>query len=234
MATVYRARQAAMRRDVALKIVRADRLLDAHAKRRFEREAQSMSSLASPHTVTVFDFGEIRTDDDPEFVVDGSLYLAMELLEGESLGDRIKRTGRLPVTDAVRFARHALGSLAEAHDKGIVHRDLKPDNLVLAPGGDGKPDSCKVLDFGIAKMVPRGDGGDGADGVDALETQAGTVFGTPAEAVGPRKQRQIIRAAQWYLAQGQGQGLQPRFDVISVLVREGIPQIEHLRGAFEA
>ena len=195
MATVYRARHAAMRRDVAIKIVRSDRLLDAQAKRRFEREAHAMSLLASPHTATVFDFGEVRTDDDPEFVVDGSLYLAMELLEGESLGTRLKRDGPLTIADAVRFARHALSSLAEAHDKGIIHRDLKPDNLVLVRAPDGRAEVCKVLDFGIAKVLTQ------ADGVDALETQAGTVFGTPR-----------------YMSpeQAQGKALDPRSDLYSL------------------
>jgi tRNA A-37 threonylcarbamoyl transferase component Bud32 len=173
MATVYRAKQEGIRRDVALKVLRSDRLVDVHAKSRFQREAQTMSLLTSPHTATVYDFGEICTDDDPQHVVHGSLFLAMELLDGESLGARLKRVGRLPVVDAVRFTRHALHSLAEAHEKGIVHRDLKPDNLVIMPGPGGVGEVCKVLDFGIAKLIR------GSEGVDALETQAGTVFGTP-------------------------------------------------------
>ncbi|WP_437878928.1 serine/threonine-protein kinase [Sorangium sp. So ce513] len=191
MGTVYRARQEAMGRDVAIKILRSDRAFDAQAKARFTREARAMSLLRSPHTVTVFDFGEVVDDSaDPSFGrgrstgqsspdgvawSSGSLYLAMELLEGESLGQRLKRLRRLRIGDAVRFARHALLSLAEAHDKGIIHRDLKPDNLFLArpPAGEHE-EICKVLDFGIAKVVT------GAERpVDALETQAGTVFGTP-------------------------------------------------------
>jgi serine/threonine-protein kinase len=98
----------------------------------------------------------------------------MELLEGESLGGRLKRVRRLPVADAVRVARHALASLGEAHAKGVIHRDLKPDNLFLCrPAGGEATEICKLLDFGIAKLVSE------ASGVDALETQAGTVFGTP-------------------------------------------------------
>ncbi|WP_437994826.1 serine/threonine-protein kinase [Sorangium sp. So ce185] len=192
MGTVYRARQEAMGRDVAIKILRSDRAFDAQAKARFTREARAMSLLRSPHTVTVFDFGEIVDDatdaafgrgrsaeqsspgEGPTWS-NGSLYLAMELLEGESLGQRLKRLRRLRVGDAARFARHALLSLAEAHDKGIIHRDLKPDNLFLArpPAGEHE-EICKVLDFGIAKVMT------GTERpVDALETQAGTVFGTP-------------------------------------------------------
>jgi hypothetical protein len=172
MGTVYRARQEAMGRDVALKIVRSDRLVDAQAVGRFQQEAHATSLLTSPHTVTVFDFGEITVDGpDPHFI-DGSLFLAMELLDGESLGERLKRVGRMGSDEAVKLVRHALVSLAEAHDKGVIHRDLKPDNLLLvhSPAGD---EICKVLDFGIAKVLTH------QGGIDALETQAGTVFGTP-------------------------------------------------------
>jgi len=162
-----------MGRDVALKIVRSDRLVDAHAKGRFQQEAHATSLLTSPHTVTVFDFGEIEIEgDDPHFI-DGSLFLAMELLEGESVGDRLKRINRLPQEEVVRIMRQTLLSLAEAHDKGVIHRDLKPDNLVLLPSPDGAGEICKVLDFGIAKLVTH------QGGIDAMETQAGTVFGTP-------------------------------------------------------
>jgi serine/threonine-protein kinase len=171
--TVYRARQTAMGRDVAIKIVRADRLVDSQAKERFEQEAHATSLLRSPHTVTVYDFGEIHVEGDDVDGVDGSLYLAMELLEGESLGDRLKRTGALPINEALRVVRHTLLSLIEAHDKRIIHRDLKPDNLVMVGEASGGFEVCKVLDFGIAKLLTH----DGS--VSALETQAGTVFGTP-------------------------------------------------------
>ncbi len=175
MGTVYRAKQHAMGRDVAIKILRGDRAIDDTAKARFMREARANSLLASPNTVTVFDFGQSES---------GEFYLAMELLEGESLGERIARVGRLPAAVAVDTCRQALRSLGEAHAKGIIHRDLKPDNLFFArvltstkssSAGDGKAhdEIVKVLDFGIAKMVDA----DGPMGV--VETQAGTVFGTP-------------------------------------------------------
>lgn len=167
MGSVYRARQAAVGRDVALKIVRRDRAYDSETKARFEREARAVSLLKSPHTVTAFDFGEAE---------DGSWFLALEMLEGETLGERLRREKRLHWSDALRFASDALRSLAEAHAQGIVHRDLKPDNLFLArvhdPGGDRE--ICKILDFGIAKWVRDEDAP-----VDQLETLAGTVFGTP-------------------------------------------------------
>ena len=168
MGAVYRARQEAFGRDVALKIVRRDRAYDPETKARFEREARALSALTSPHTVTVFDFGEAD---------DGSWFLAMELLVGESLGQCLRREGALPWRIAVRIAREALLSLAEAHQKGIVHRDLKPDNLFLLRRTGGSDDDsramCKVLDFGIAKLQHDD------QKLDQLETQAGTVFGTP-------------------------------------------------------
>ncbi len=166
MGSIYRARQEAVGRDVALKIVR--RPYDSEARVRFEREAQATSALVSPYTVTVFDFGELAGD---------SWYLAMELLEGETLGERLRREGRLDVGESIAIARQALTSLSEAHSKGIVHRDLKPDNLFLArvPMGTDAAEGevCKVLDFGIAKLMHED------ARIDALETQAGTVFGTP-------------------------------------------------------
>jgi serine/threonine-protein kinase len=177
MGTVYRARHEAMGRDVAVKILRADRIAFTNAKARFVREARAMSMLASPHTVTVFDFGELPVDPkDEELEIAGSsLYLAMELLSGESLAQRLDRVTRLSLEEASVIARHALLSLAEAHEKGVIHRDLKPDNLFLArsPGAE-RGEICKVLDFGIAKVMS-----DTVRGVDALETQEGMVFGTP-------------------------------------------------------
>jgi serine/threonine-protein kinase len=176
MGTVYRARHEAMARWVALKVLRSDRAIDGQAKQRFAREARAMSVLTSPHTVTVFDFGEIaEPPGEDDFGIGTSLYLAMELCEGESLGARLKRARRLAPADAARVARHALLSLAEAHEKGVIHRDLKPDNLFLCRPPTGEAgDVCKLLDFGIAKLATEATGA-----VDALETQAGTVFGTP-------------------------------------------------------
>ncbi len=174
MGTVYRAKQHAMGREVAIKILRGDRAIDETAKARFMREARANSLLASPNTVTVFDFGQSES---------GEFYLAMELLEGESLGQRLTRVGRLPIPLAVDAARQALRSLSEAHAKGIIHRDLKPDNLFFArvmtsaygsAPGEGHEEIVKVLDFGIAKMLKGDD-----EPMGVVETQAGTVFGTP-------------------------------------------------------
>ncbi len=168
MGTVYRARQSPIARDVAIKILRSDRAIDEVSRARFLREARANSLLTSPNTVTVFDFGQSET---------GEFFLAMELLEGESLGQRIKRVSQVPVDEALDTAKQALRSLAEAHAKGIIHRDLKPDNLFYARvrTNETYQEIVKVLDFGIAKMLTA----DGELGMNAVETQAGTVFGTP-------------------------------------------------------
>jgi eukaryotic-like serine/threonine-protein kinase len=167
MGAVYQASQVAMSREVAVKILKGDRALDDQSKARFLREARANSVLTSPHTVTVFDFGESDT---------GDLYLAMELLSGESLGERLTHRGRLSIREAIETTKQALRSLAEAHGKGIIHRDLKPDNLFFARvSTSGRTEEVlKVLDFGIAKMIRQED-----RELNAVETQAGTVFGTP-------------------------------------------------------
>ena len=158
-----------MGREVAIKILRSDRALDDAARARFLREARANSLLASPNTVTVFDFGQSR-----ERRVLSSRWSSSK---AESLGQRTQRIGRLPVALAVDTARQALRSLAEAHAKGIIHRDLKPDNLfyakVLTAAGQHE-EIVKVLDFGIAKMLTGEN-----QAMSAVETQAGTVFGTP-------------------------------------------------------
>ena len=168
MGTVYRAKQAPIGRDVAIKILRSDRAIDEVSRARFLREARANSLLTSPNTVTVFDFGQSEG---------GDFYLAMELLEGESLGQRLKRLGRIGADDAIDTAQQALHSLAEAHAKGIIHRDLKPDNLFYAQVRNNEKfnEVVKVLDFGIAKMLHA----DAELAMNVVETQAGTVFGTP-------------------------------------------------------
>ncbi len=187
MGTVYRAEQRGLGRPVALKVLKSELVSDRETVARFEREAKAMSLLVHPNTVRVFDFGE-----DPG----GHLYLAMELLEGELLTTKLAREGALDVKEAVAIAQQILRSLHEAHTKGLVHRDLKPDNIYLTHV-EGSPEPVvKVLDFGIAKIFR-----DDAKPIDQLETQAGTVFGTPR-----------------YMSpeQAQGKALDPRSDLYSV------------------
>ncbi|MBZ0120226.1 MAG: serine/threonine protein kinase, partial [Sandaracinaceae bacterium] len=164
MGTVYRAEQVGLGRPVALKVLKKELVHDRDTVARFHREAKAMSLLVHPNTVRVFDFGEDE---------DGWLFLAMELLEGELLTSWIEREGTPPIPDAIRVTQEILRSLAEAHSKGIIHRDLKPDNIYLARVDGHALPVVKVLDFGIAKAF-RED-----YKIDQLETQAGTVFGTP-------------------------------------------------------
>ena len=159
MGAVYRAEDAADGGDVALKILRHRLGASDQASARFEREAFVGSKLVHPNCVGVSDFG--RCDD-------GAIFMAMELLTGEPLGDIMTREGRIPWRRALRIARHVLAGLAHAHAEGIVHRDIKPDNIFIAER-DGDPHFARILDFGIAKLL---------DGGPAI-TQAGVTVGTP-------------------------------------------------------
>jgi len=161
MGTVYQARHVLMDKPVAIKLIHAELAHIADITKRFEREARSSSRLSDPHCITVTDFGSAE---------DGSLFLVMELLDGESLADRLERDGKLPVADALRIAGQILKGLAHAHDQGVVHRDLKPENVMLVTHGD-EIDFVKILDFGIAKLASGSAG-------ESL-TRSGVVFGTP-------------------------------------------------------
>ncbi len=168
MGTVYRAEQAPLNREVALKVLRRELGRDPDTVARFTREAKLLSQLRHPNTVTILDFGQ-----SPE----GLLYLAMELLEGEMLSSRMRDAGTLGLAESVRVACGVLRSLDEAHARGIIHRDLKPDNIFLAHvhGRPADDEIVKVVDFGIAKIRD----GELAPGLDPVATQEGTVFGTP-------------------------------------------------------
>ena len=158
MGAVYEAIQRNMDRRVALKYIPSH---DPVTAARFEREAQTVSKLRHPNTVTVFDFGQAD---------DGFLFLSMELLSGRELTDLIEQESPLAPERAVHIASQICRSLAEAHSTGIVHRDIKPDNVILIDV-DGDPDVVKVLDFGIAKAVERED--------QQTLTGDGRVIGTP-------------------------------------------------------
>ena len=137
--TIYRATHLASRNLVALKVLHAELAADEMLAARFRREGETLRSLSSPHTVSVYDLGE---------TYDGTLYIAMELLYGESLLDRFRARGALPWRGVLEIMKQVCRSLGEAHSLGIVHRDLKPANIHL-----GAHDYVKVLDFGIAKLI---------------------------------------------------------------------------------
>ena len=159
MGRVYRALDPVLGRDVAIKAL-ADEVRDDPASlRRFEQEARALANLNHPNVATIYGFE----------LLDGAPYLVLELVEGETLQDRLAR-GHLPRREAVDVARQVAEGLEEAHHKGLVHRDLKPSNVMLGPGG-----RVKLLDFGIAKSVERASGG---AAVTATRTAPGAVFGT--------------------------------------------------------
>lgn len=160
MGTVYRAHQASLDRDVAVKILHPDLTQSADAVRRFHREAKVATSLEHPNLVRVFLFGEL-----PE---DKSLYLVMEHLAGRPLVDALEQDGLFTLPRALHVAAQICDAVGAAHAKGIVHRDVKPENVMLVERF-GDPDFVKVLDFGIARLL--------WDQQSAL-TQTGVIFGT--------------------------------------------------------
>ena len=161
MGTVHRARHALLRREAAIKLIRrASR--DPSARERFEREADAMASLRSPHTVELYDFG-VSTE--------GDFYTVMELLEGIDLERAVARFGPMPAERVVFLLLQACESLEEAHAAGLVHRDVKPANLIVCRYGL-RYDFLKVLDFGLVAIdEPR---------TDAKITVDGSLAGTPA------------------------------------------------------
>ena len=138
MATIYRATDTQLGRDVAVKLLRPEYLRDPDFSSRFRHEAQSAASLSHPNIVGVHDYGE---DPDGPFIV-------MELVDGEDLASILRANGALPPRQAARIASAVVRALAAAHARGIVHRDIKPGNVVI--GRDGR---VKVTDFGIARAV---------------------------------------------------------------------------------
>ncbi len=160
---IYRATQVSTGRQVALKVLHARLAKDPAVIQRFRREGAALARLRDPHTIIAYDVGEAP---------DGTLYIAMELLHGESLFEQFRARGPLPWRRIVQIARAVCSSLREAHALGIVHRDLKPTNIHLEHVGD-EADFVKVLDFGIAKIVQ---GGGSLEASDL--TRTGQMIGT--------------------------------------------------------
>jgi serine/threonine-protein kinase len=163
MGAVYKAEHIRMGKALALKVLRGAFAREAGAVARFRSEAQIVSRLSHPHTIAVFDFGEL-----PE--ADG-FYLAMEYVPGRDLAALVRQQRTLPEARTVEIGQQILGSLAEAHDAGIVHRDIKPGNVMLMQTRSGE-DFVKVLDFGIAKLRD--------EVASASTTSVGAIIGTPS------------------------------------------------------
>ncbi|HET9621599.1 MAG TPA: serine/threonine-protein kinase, partial [Kofleriaceae bacterium] len=159
---IYRATDVRSDAEVALKVLHPQLTRDPSVVARFRREGKTLASLRDPHTITAYELGEAD---------DGTLYIVMELLYGETLYYRFRSRGPIAWQQMVHIARGVCSSLAEAHAAGVIHSDLKPANIHLELR-DGDPDFVKVLDFGIAKIVQGHE-------VDRTElTQAGTMIGT--------------------------------------------------------
>jgi serine/threonine protein kinase len=159
MGSVWLATHLALDIPCAVKFIEGEIAQLPEAQARFEREAKAAAQLRSPHVVQILDHG----------VFQGTPYIAMELLDGEDLGKRLQRIGRMAPHDAFRVVGQVCRALTKAHGVGIVHRDLKPDNIFLVPDDDRE--IAKVLDFGIAKAT--------GSGLDGSNTKTGAMLGTP-------------------------------------------------------
>src|SRR5215475_1865046 len=140
MGEVYRARDSKLKRDVAIKALPEEFSRDQDRVNRFQREAEVLASLNHSNIASIYDLQEANV----------SRFLVMELVEGETLAERIAR-GPLPIEEALDVAKQICEALEAAHEKGVIHRDLKPGNVKILP--DGK---VKVLDFGLAKAMETG------------------------------------------------------------------------------
>ncbi|MCU1308782.1 MAG: serine/threonine protein kinase [Acidobacteriaceae bacterium] len=162
MGEVYRAHDARLGRDVALKVLPDNFSSDTERLARFEQEARAIATLNHPNIVAVFDIGEHG----------GTRYIVTELLEGETLRTKLA-DGALPVRKVQDFALQIAQGLAAAHDKGIVHRDLKPENIIISKDG-----RAKILDFGLAKQNPMTMVAAGATMTAVPQTTPGVMLGT--------------------------------------------------------
>jgi len=198
MGEIYRARDTRLGRDVAIKVLPAEFASDPDRLRRFEREAKATAALSHPNILDVHDVG----------TTDGEPFLVEELLEGESLAERLAK-GALPAGDALVVAVQIARGLAAAHEKGIVHRDLKPANVFLTTRG-----VVKVLDFGLAKE---------AEAVPVREVETLTHAPTGATEFG----RVLGTVAYMAPEQARGMPVDPRADVFAL----GIVLYEMVAGA---
>ena len=153
MGVVYRARDSAIGRIVALKMLSAEVGAEEELHQRFQREAEAIGRLNHPNVVTVYDLGH----------AEGQLYMAMELLEGEDLRSLIESRAEIPLADRVRILMQICEGLGYAHSRGVVHRDVKPANIHVSANG-----KVKLLDFGLARVAAR-----------ETITRRGVILGTP-------------------------------------------------------
>jgi serine/threonine protein kinase/Tol biopolymer transport system component len=186
MGEVYRARDETLARDVAIKILPPAFAADTDRRARFEREARVLASLNHPHIAAIYGMAE----------GEGHRGIVLELVDGETLADRLRRVGRLPVAEVIAIARQLVDALDAAHERGIVHRDLKPANIKITADG-----VVKVLDFGLATAVA----GDGSV-ADLTQSPTITVGGTGAG---------VLLGTAPYMSpeQARGQAVDKRTDI---------------------
>src|SRR5262245_7278842 len=177
MGVVYRARDTRLGREVAIKLLPRAFTADADRLARFEREARVLASLNHPHIAAIYGIEDAATEAGSPVRA-----LVLELVEGETLAERIARGAGprgpgLPIKEALDIARQIADALDAAHEKGIVHRDLKPANIKITPQG-----VVKVLDFGLAKLVAGEAGGEFTEAptITVGDTREGLIVGTAA------------------------------------------------------
>ena len=171
MGEVYEANDLELRQRVALKTVRPEIALDQQAIERFKREIRIARQVTHPNVCRIFDLGHHRRAPSGDEIA----FLTMELLPGETLAERLRRTGRMSTAEALPLATQIAAGLAAAHAAGIVHRDLKAENIILVPSQEGQQTTRAVVtDFGLARA------GAAADRLTELSTASGRIAGTPA------------------------------------------------------
>jgi serine/threonine protein kinase len=217
MGVVFQAEDIQLERPVALKVLRPELASSSDGRARFLREAQAAAALQHDHIVTIFQVDEDR----------GVLFLAMQLLQGETLDDRLHRQPELPLQTVLRLGREIADGLAAAHARQLIHRDIKPSNIWLEAGRD----RVKILDFGLAR----------AQGEDARVTQSGAVMGTPAymspeqargQPVGTRSDLFSLGCVLYQLCTGEAPfGREDTLATLSALALEEPPRVKELNPA---
>ncbi|KAA0251822.1 MAG: serine/threonine protein kinase [Acidobacteria bacterium] len=222
MGEVYRARDTRLGREVAVKVLPPEYATDPERLARFQLEARATGLLNDSNILTVYDVG----------THDGAPYVVEELVEGESLRERLER-GPLPVRRAVDVAAQVARGLAAAHERGIVHRDLKPENVMIARDG-----RVKILDFGLAKLTGA-DEGDGVGGSSAVKTRTGMVVGSVGymspeqvrgDRVDPRSDLFALGTILYEMLAGQRAFRRPTpVETLNAILKEEPPELADLR-----
>src|SRR4051812_13110851 len=218
MSTVYRAFDTTLERVVAVKLMHREIASDSDQLERFRREARAVAQFSHPHIVGVIDAGED----------DGRPYIVFEYVEGETLKDRIRRSGRLPVDESLAYAIEITRALGAAHARGIVHRDIKPQNVLIDEEG-----MAKVTDFGIARSLDE-------EGLTADGRVLGTTdYVSPEQALGHAVNGQSdiysLGVVLWEMLTGDvpfhGEN---QVAVAMKHVREDLPDVQRLRPELSA